>query len=314
MSDGRILTVGSAASDLDIYLTAGQNGAAVNANRITFRIFDPAGTEAVTETEGFYESTGRYSASGVNIPAGYTLGESWQIKWDVVLPGGASGSFQEFFEVASPQLSASFANPTGNSVESIFDRVRLDLGDPDAMIFTDGLMRRTLKKAISRVNRRLGLVKIDNQSSWVYLIAFTSRIQTPVLELDLLAGTVSPDTDPYVDILVLQMEEILLQSESVALGRLNQHTAGSFGSGLQGIGSEGVAVTNADGVSINKSGGRLQVRKDMMKFNVENIQGQLESAIKELRYRLSSASGRDVTMPRYGYGRGGYGPNGYGRW
>ncbi len=50
--DGKILTVGTAATELDIYITAGQNGAPLDPTSIIFRIFDPTGVEAVTETVG----------------------------------------------------------------------------------------------------------------------------------------------------------------------------------------------------------------------------------------------------------------------
>lgn len=308
--DGRILTVSSAASELDIFITAGQNGLAVDPSGITFRIFDPAGVEAVTATSGTKLEVGHYSASGAIIPTGYVLGEDWQIVWDVVLNTGTSGQFIENFCVAEPTLAASFASPVDNSVESLFDRVRIDLGDPNSLIFTDGLLRRTIKKAVSRVNRRLGLVRVTESSNFIWLIAFTSRTQTPVLELNLTLGTITPDSDPYADIVVLQMEEILLMSESTALQRLNQVTAGSFGSGLVGVSSEGVSATNADGVQISKSAGRLQHRRDLMKFNLEAIRAELERAIQDLRWRLAGGSGRDVSLPRYfgGYhgGFGGY--------
>jgi len=306
--DGRILTVGAAATELDIFIQAGQNGAPTNPTDIRFRIFDPTGAEAVTETIGTSLAVGHYNASGAIIPTGFVLGEDWQIKWDVTLSGGASGQFVENFCVALPSLAASFASSVDNSVESLFDRVRIDLGDPDGKIFTDGLLRRSIKKAVSRVNRRLGLVRVTSNSSYIFLIAFTSRIQTPVLTLDLINGTISPDTDPYADILVLQMEEILLTSELVALGRLNTSTAGAFGSGLVGTSNDGVSITNADGVTISKAIGRLSHRADIGKFNIKKISEELNGAIKDLRWRLAGGVGKDVTMPRYGYYRG-YGPN-----
>lgn len=303
--DGRILTVGAAATDLDIFITAGQNGAATDPSGITLRIFDPAGIEAVTTTSGSKLDVGRYSASGAIIPTGFVLGEDWEIKWDVVLPGGASGQFVEKFCVALPTLSASFASSVGNSVESLFDRVRIDLGDPDSMIFTDGFLRRTIKKAVSRVNRRLGLVSVTNNNSFIWLIAFTSRVSTPTLTLDLLNGTIDPDSDPYADILVLQMEEILLQSETVALQRLNPNTAGILGSGLAGVAGDGVSVTDVDGVTISKAVGRLAHRADLAKFNIKQISDQLEQAIKDLRWRLAGGSGKDVSCPRWpGHGNG----------
>ena len=304
--DGRILTVGTAATELDIFITAGQNGAPLDPTDIRFRIFDPTGAEAVSETLGTKVDVGVYTASGAIIPTGFQLGEDWSIQWDITTPS-VSGSSTELFCVADANLATSFANPVDNSIESLFDRVRIDIGDPDGKIFVDGLMRRTLRKAVSRVNRRLGLVSVTQNSYYIWLIAFTCSTNTPVLTIDLENGTIDPDTDPYADILVLQMEEILLTGETVALGRLNQNTAGSFGSGLQGIASDGVSVTNADGVTISKAVGRLSHRADLAKFNLKNIRDELEQAIQDLRWRLSGGSGKDVTIPKYHHGYGGYG-------
>ncbi len=302
--DGRILTVGTAATELDIFVTAGQNGAPLDPTDIRFRIFDPVGLEAVTETPGTKIGVGVYTASGAMMPTGFQLGEDWSIVWDIVTPT-ASGQSTELFCVADALLATSFANPVDNSVESLFDRVRIDLGDPNGLIFIDGLMRRTIRKATSRVNRRLGLVTVSQNSNFIWLIAFSSRVSTPVLTLDLLNGTIDPDTDPYADILVLQMEEILLTGETIALGRLNQNTAGAFGSGLQGIAADGVSITNVDGVTISKAVGRLSHRADLAKFNLKNIRAELEKAISDFRWRLAGASGRDVTIPRFHHG--GYG-------
>lgn len=304
--DGKILTVGTAATELDIYITAGQNGAPLDPTDIRFRIFDPTGAEAVTETLGTKIGVGVYTASGAVIPSGFQLGENWSIVWDINTTS-TSGQSTELFCVVEPTLAVSFQSAANNNVESLFDRVRIDLGDPDGIIFVDGLMRRTLKKAVSRVNRRLGLVNVSQDSHFIWLIAFTSRVSTPVLTLNLNLGTIDPNTDPYADILVLQMEEILLMGESTALARLNQATAGSFGSGLQGVAADGVSATNADGVTISKAAGRLQHRRDLMKFNLGAIREELERAIQDLRWRLAGGSGRDVSIPRYW---GGYGNNG----
>lgn len=308
--DGRILTVGTAATELDIYITAGQNGAPLDPTDIRFRIFDPTGAEAVTETVGTKTGVGVYTASGALIPTGFQLGDNWSIVWDITT-ASTSGQSTELFCVADATLATSFQNPVDNNVESLFERVRLDIGDPDGIIFTDGFMRKVLKKAVSRVNRRLGLVRVSQDSHFIWLIAFTSRVSTPVLTLDLESGTIDPSTDPYADILVLQMEEIILTGETVALGRLNQATAGVYGSGLGGVASDGVSATNADGVTISKAVGRLSHRADIAKFTLAAIREELETAIKDLRWRLAGGSGRDVTIPRFhgGYGNhgGGYG-------
>lgn len=312
--DGRTITVGTAATELDIFLTAGSSGPAINASGITFRIFDPTGAEAVTETSGNLVELGRYNASGAIIPTGFVAGENWEIRWDVILPGGASGQFVESFCVALPSLAASFASSDGNSIESLFDRVRIDLGDPDGKVYSNGLLNRTIKKAVARVNRALGLVQVMQQSNFIYLIAFNSSRRTPTITLNLLDGTINPDTDPYADILVLQMEQILLMSETVALARLNANTAGPFGSGLIGTERDGVSATNADGVSISVSTGRLQHRRDLAKFNVEQITEQLNMALKDFRWRLAGGNGRDVSMPRYWHGYYGNYGRGWGRY
>ena len=306
--DGRTLLVGTAATELDIYITAGQGGAPLDPTDIRFRIFDPTGAEAVTETLGTKIGEGVYTASGAVIPSGFQLGENWSIVWDVNTVGG-SGQSTELFCVASPTLAMSFQSAAGNNVESLYDRVRIDLGDPDGTIFVNGLMQRTIRKAVSRVNRRLGLVNVSQDSHFIWLIAFTSRVSTPVLTLNLQNGTIDPSTDPYADILVLQMEEILLTGESTALARLNQATAGAFGSGLQGVAADGVSATNVDGVTISKAAGRLQHRRDMMKFNLQAIRDELSKAISDLRWRLAGGSGRDVSIPRYWGGYGHHGGN-----
>jgi len=303
-TNGKILTVGTAATELDIFITAGQNGVPLDPTSIRFRIFDPTGTEAVTETVGTKRDVGVYTASGALIPTGFPLGEDWSIQWDIVT-SSTSGSSTELFCVANATLATSFANPADNSIESLFDRVRINVGDPNGSIFNDGFLRRTIRKAVSRLNRRLGLVQVSQNSHYVWLIAFTSRSNTPTLTLDLLNGIIDPDTDPYADILVLQMEEILLTGETVALGRLNQHTAGTFGSGIVGIGGDGVSVTDVDGTTISKAVGRLSHRADLAKFTLKNIREELEKAIADLRWRLAGGAGIDVTIPRFLHG--GYG-------
>lgn len=304
--NGITLTVGSAATALDIFITAGENGSPLDPTDIRFRIFDPTGVEAVTETVGTPIGIGVYTASGALIPAGFQLGDDWSIVWDITTTS-ASGQSTELFCVANATLATTFSNPAGNSVESLFDRVRIDIGDPDAMIFPNGLMQRTMRKAVSRINRRLGLVSVTENSYFIWLIAFNTLSRRPTLTVDLELGIINPDSDPYADILVLQMEEILLTGETVALQRLAPATAGAFGSGLMGTASDGVSVTNVDGVSISKAVGRLSHRADLAKFNLKNIRDELTQAIKDFRWRLSG--GIDVATPKFH--RGGHG-HGYG--
>lgn len=301
MASLKTLTVGAAATDLDIFIRESLNSALLDPSGLTFRIFDYLNVEAVTEVSGAKIDIGHYTASGAIIPQGYSLGGPWEIRWDVVLPGGASGQFIEEFNVVLPSLAVSFSSSVDNSVETLFDRVRIDIGDPNGTIFSDGLLSRILQKSITRLNRRLGLVRLSSPAPYLWIVEFVcgGSAGIPNLSVDLLAGTISPNSDPYADLVVLQMEEILLQSESIALQRLNANTAGSFGSGLQGVSADGVSVTNVDGVTITKSIGRLSHRADLTKFNLGNISKMLEDGIKDIKWRLSGAHGIDVTMPRY---------------
>ena len=293
----KTLLVGELATELDIFIKSGQTNSLLDPSDIRFRIFDSTSTEVVTETSGIKINTGHYNASSAIIPNGFPLGNNWKIQWDIVLPGGASGSFIENFSVALATLSASFGDDSAENVDTIFDRVRIDVGDPDALIFSNGFMSRTLKKAVSRINRRLGLDRVSNYPYNIYTIYLCNSIPTIVLNVN--NGVISPGSDSYADILILQMEEIILQSEAVALQRMNINTAGVLGSGLIGIAGDGVSVTNVDGVSISKSVSRLSHKADMAKFNLQQITNQLNHAISDLRWRISQ--GIDVTIPRYLY-------------
>lgn len=302
----KILTVGQDCSDLDIFISAGQNGQPIDPSGITFRIFDADNTLAVNTTSGNRVDIGFYNASGAIIPGGFTLGD-WTIKWDVVLPGGASGQFLEDFCVELPNLFASINAPNSN-VSSIYDRVRIDIGDPNATIFNDAFLRRVLEKAIARLNRRLGVVRVSNQTSiYCFCLCFEGS-SLPQISVNLLTGELTPNNHNYIDLVVLQMEHIIITGESIAFQRLNAQLGGVFGSGIIGSEREGVTVTNADNVSISVSSSRLTTRAQMIRFNVERIENELDEAVRDFRWRLSGSKGKDVTIPRYPYGGyyGGY--------
>lgn len=304
------INVGSAATALDIYVKDDQ-GAFVDPSGIIFRIFDPLAAIVVTETSGGKVSTGVYNASGVTIPAGSPIGEGWRIDWSVTLVGGASGTFAEAFCTKLAGLSASFSDPSV-TVETIYDRVRLDVGDINGQIFTDGLLRRTLEKAIARANRRLGLVSIEtgNSPSHFFLF-FNSTLSRAKIEVNLTTGVLTPNTDPYIDIIIMQMEEIMLKAEMSNFKRLNVLLGGPLASGIAGAPNEGVSITNADGVKISVSASRYTARAKLFESDVKMIKEELDQAYRDFRWRLSGGAGIDVTMPRYGFYGYGTGYAGY---
>lgn len=306
------IAIGTSASNLDIYIRDTATNELITPSGITYDIYDPANTPVVSGVNGTYVSLGRYSASGTVIPNGFVVGEGWAINWNVILEGGVFGTFIQNFCTTLPTLSASFSS-TLEEVSTIYDRVRLDLGDWDGQIFTDGILQRTLSKAIARVNRRLGLVELHSGSRPFYFyLYFTSALQRPKISVDLDTGMMTPDTDPYVDIVVLQMEEILLRAEATNFKRFNSNLGGTLSSGLVGITGEGVSVTNADGVKIAVSAGRYSARAKMFAEDVDRIAKEIERAIRDFRWRLSGSAGLNVTIPRYYYGAQYTAYNGYG--
>jgi len=298
------INIGSSAASLDIFIKDDAD-VAVDPSGIIFRIFDPLDAVVVTETSGNKVDVGRYNASGVTIPTTSPIGEGWRIDWSIVLAGGTSGTFSESFCTKTPGLSATFSSPTVD-VETIYDRVRIDIGDPDGSIFTDGLLQRTLKKAIDRANRRLGLVDVESgNSSSHFFLFFNCSLRRPKIEVDLSTGVLTPNTDPYIDIIILQMEEILLRAEMSNFKRLNVLLGGTLASGVTSATKEGVSITNADGVKIAVAPGRFSARANMFKQDVDLISAEVERAIRDFRWRLSGNAGIDVTLPRYGsYGYG----------
>lgn len=306
------IAIGASASDLDIYIRDVATSTLIDPSGITYDIYDPVNTPVVSGVSGTYVSLGRYSASGTIIPGGFVTGEGWRIDWNVILNGGVSGLFSQQFCTTLPTLSASFTD-TAEDISTIYDRVRLDLGDINGQIFTDGILQRTLSKAVSRVNRRLGLVELQTGSRPFYFyLYFTSALQRPRIEVNLENGTMTPDTDPYVDIVTLQMEEILLRAEASNFKRFNSGLGGPLSSGLVGITGEGVSVTNADGVKIAVSAGRFSTRAKMYADDADRVSEEIKRAIRDFRWRLSGSAGLDVTIPRYYYGAYYTTYNGYG--
>lgn len=300
------LSLGGSLSGLDIYFKDSNTNSLINVNSLTFLVQDPNGIDTVLGN-GVNSSVGFYNASGT-IPSNGLLG-NWTITWTAIFPGGGSGLFTETFEVQNPNILGSFED-SSNHQESIFDRTRLDLGDPNGLIFTDGLLSRMLQKSIARLNRALGLVAIECQSSLnitLRLISTSVNHSTPI-SINLVTGEITPSTDPYIDLLTLQMEYLIAGSELSALKRLNPTLGGAFGSGLVGMDREGISATNADGVSMSVSPARFTTRAQTFKWDLERLEKELTHAINDFRWRLSC--GLDVTSIRY-YGGYRYYNNSY---
>ena len=78
-TESKTLTVGQAASALDIFLSA--NGVAVSGKYVGFELYDAANASAVSGV-ALNPAMGKYTGDG-NVPAGFQLGD-WRIDWTVI--------------------------------------------------------------------------------------------------------------------------------------------------------------------------------------------------------------------------------------
>lgn len=284
----KILTVGQAASALDIFLTA--NGAAVSGKYVGFQLFDAAAASAVSGV-ALNPELGHYVGSGL-IPAGYQLG-SWQVHWTIVTEMDSVIFATEPFQVQDLTVSIGFV-PTTDMTATIYDAVRIDIGDPEGHIFDDNFLQHVLIKAVRRLNQRLGLSRVTRPLGIPGGIG-GPRIQVAQLEIDVAAGTITPSNDELEDLIILMMEYIIVTGETSSLKRLGAAFAsGPYATVLGGIGNEGISVTNADGVTVNISTGRLQARTAMQRLDVDTRTRELETAIKAFLGRQTGNYGKMV--------------------
>jgi hypothetical protein len=284
----KILTVGQAASALDIFLSA--NGAAVSGQYVGFQLFDAANVSAVSGV-ALNPALGQYTGSGL-IPAGYQLG-SWHIDWTIVTETNSVVRASEPFQVQDLTVSIGFVPPTDKTA-TIYDAVRIDIGDPEGHIFDDNFLQHVLIKAVRRLNQALGLSRTSRPIGIPGGFG-GPKIQVAELTVDVEAGTISPNNDELCDLIILQMEFIIITSETSALKRLGAAFAsGPFATVAGGIGSEGISVTNADGVTINISTGRLQFRSTLQRLDVETREKELETAIKRFLSRMTGNMGKMI--------------------
>jgi hypothetical protein len=285
----KVLTVGSTLDQLDIYLSA--NGNAINASGISFNVYDAANVLAVSGVPT-NPSTGKYLGSGV-VPSNFTLG-TWRIDWLIIPTGAAQVTASEEFDVQALTVSFGFL-PPDDKIFSIYDAVRIDLGDTDAIIFNDEFLQRVLIKAVRRLNQTLGLVVSMRGPTGIEGEFGGRRIRVYPLTVDVNAGTISPNNDEYCDMLILQMEYIIKTSEVSALKRLNASAAsGPASVAMKTAINDDVTVVNADGVQISIGGGRLQTRASLYRFDVETMKQELDAAVKRFLNRLTGNFGKMV--------------------
>jgi hypothetical protein len=285
----KVLTVGSDLNQLDIFLSS--NGVAIDASGISFNVYDANNSLAASGVPTHPE-TGKYLGSGV-IPDGFVLG-MWHIDW-VIIPTGASQFIaSEDFSVQALSVSFGFA-PATDQTSTIYDAVRIDVGDPDGLIFNDGFLQRVLIKAVRRLNQALGLAVKMHGPTGIEGEYGGRRIRVYPLVVDVEAGTVTPNDDEYTDLIILQMEYIIKTSELAALARLNATiTSSVFQGTVNSSLNDGVMVQNADNVIVSVSVGRFQTRATLMRLDIELLRDELNAAIKRFLGRLTGSMGKMV--------------------
>lgn len=284
----KTFTVGADIASLDIFLSAG--GIATNANSVGFQLYDSAGVSAVSGV-AVHPATGSYNASGV-IPAGFQVG-TWRVDWNIMTTGNEFVSATEPFCVQAIDITIGFV-PTTDKTGTIYDAVRIDIGDPDAQVFDDNFLARVLTKAARRLNQRLGL-SITTRPQGVPGGLGGRRLNVTPITIDLATGTVSPNNDEICDLIVLQMEYIIITSETSALKRLGASvSAGPYSAMTAGVSGEGIKVVNADGVTVEVSAGRLQARVSLQRLDVATREKELEIAIRAFLNRNTGNFGKMI--------------------
>lgn len=286
----KVLTTGSNLNQLDIFLNA--NGTAINASGVSFLVRDAADTPVAPEASGLNPSVGKYTASGT-VPVGFSLG-NWQIDWTVTTVAGEILTITEPFCVQSINISIGFV-PETDKTGSIYEAVRLDVGDPDGSIFNDNYLKRILIKSVRRLNQALGLAPSIRGPKGVPGNFGGRRIKVIPITLDVEAGTLTPNNDEYCDLVILQMEYIIASAEISALKRLHAGSTSGPHSGMVGSAlNDDVKVKNADGVEVAIGGMRLANRSRLMEFDAKQKKAELDRAIERFQSRLSGNFGKMI--------------------
>lgn len=278
----RTLTVGQNLSVLDLYLSA--NGSAVSGVYVGFELFDAANTSALSGIS-VNLNLGQYTASGV-LPANYSLG-TWRIDWDIITASNNVVFASENFIVKEIDVATGFVPPSDITF-AIYDSIRIDIGDPTGTIFTDDFLERVVTKAVRRLNQRLGLDRVRS-----YIPHCRSRRvgRMPKIEFDANSGTLTPSNDEIHDLVILQSEVIIYDSEVAALKRLDTTAGTPYTSAMTSASNEGVSVTNADQVSISVSPGRFSSRATLYKSSADAARNELNMAINAILGRMTGDMG-----------------------
>jgi len=280
--ESKVLTVGQDASALDIFLSA--NGASVSGKYVGFELFDASNVSAVSGV-ALNPALGHYVGSGI-IPAGFQLG-LWHVDWTIITLLDSLVKASETFVVQDVLVSIGF-NPPEDKTSAIYDAVRIDIGDAAGVIFNDEFLQRVLVKAVRRLNQRLGLSPTSRPQGIPGGFG-GPRIKVFPIIADPEAGTITPNNDEICDLVVMQMEVIILESEISALKRLMAIDGLSTS-----VGQDGISVTNADGVTVTISSSRLGFRSDLHKFDATQRRNELEAAIKAFLSRMTGNFGKMI--------------------
>lgn len=284
------LTVGSNLNALDIYLNV--DGSPINASGISFQVFDAGNFIAVSGVPTNPEM-GHYLGSGV-VPGNHDLG-IWRIDWLIEPTGSPMITASEQFEVQGIGISFTLDAPN-EVVTSLYDRIRLDIGDSDGILFVDSYLRRILQKAVVRLNNRLGLSTtpltvmngIPGQFGGI-------RIQPIQITIDFDSGTISPPGHTYEDLLVLQSEYIISTSEIAALKRLDASAAsGPTSVAVSSAINDDVSVRSPDGTQVTVGGNRLAIRTSLYKFHAESLARELDAACRQFSARITGRFGKCI--------------------
>lgn len=284
----KVLTVGQEASALDIFLSA--NGSSVSGKYVGFQLFDAADAPAVSGV-ALNPAFGQYVGSGT-IPAGFQLG-GWHVHWTIVTLTNSVLFATEPFTVQDVTVSIGFV-PDTDQTSPIYEAVKIDIGDPEGYVFDDDFLSRVLVKAVRRLNHKLGL-SITSRPRGIAGGFGGPRLKISPIVVDINAGTVTPNNDELVDLVILQMELIILQGETSALKRLAATSAsGPYAILVAGAQKDGVTVQNADGVMISIGASRLNNRVALHKMDLDSRERELDDAIKLFWARQTSSYGKMI--------------------
>ena len=285
----KILTVGADASALDIFLSAG--GSPIDASSVGFELFDAAGVSAASGI-ALNPQVGQYTGDGV-IPAGFELG-TWSVHWNIITAALDWVRATEKFCVQAISVQIGFV-PLTDKTGSIYEAVRIDIGDPDGQVFDDAFMSRVLTKAARRLDHRLGLSRTQRPKGIPGGIGANTTIKVGELTVNVETGVVSPNNDEIVDLLIMQMEVIIIEGETSALKRLSlSGSSGAYQIAVGNAGKDGVTVKNSDGVEVSVSVGRLQTRATLQRLDAATRRAELEGMIKVFLGRLTGGFGKMV--------------------